>query len=388
MKRVAVYCRVSTNEEGQQLSLENQKRFYKYMVESNKDYLLVGVYIETATGLNTYKRPEFNKMLKKCKKGEIDLIITKSISRFSRNTVDFIDIIRKLKELNVDVYFESENIYLLKERTELTMTILECIAQEESIRKSENTKWGLTGRFMDGSSGLANRICYGYKKSKDGLLEIDPETSKNVKLIFDLYLKGYSLTKISKELFNRNILTPTGKEKWTSVAIDKILSNEKYAGDVLLQKTYTPNIFDRKQVKNKGNIGSYLYENNHIGIIDRETFNAVQIEKENRTNLTLNNRGKEARKTTRFSSGNTLAGKIKCAECGRNFRRITTHSGEIVWRCAGRVEGKTKCQAISVKQYVIDDLITKKLGLISKDKSYEMIDSVIVDGEIININHH
>ena len=160
----------------------------------------------------------------------------------------------------------------------------------------------------------------------------------------------------------KGILSPTGKETWTSMTIDKILTNEKYVGNVILQKTYIPDVLKQTQKKNEGEIARYLYENNHVGIIDQAMFEAVQEERNRRTNVELNGKGKTVRKNTRFSSNDSLSGKIQCGECGRNFRRITTHSGEIVWRCAGRVEKNGNCKARTVKQSEIDDELREYFG--------------------------
>ena len=209
---------------------------------------------------------------------------------------------------------------------------------------------------------MANRVCYGYTNDSQGNLIIDKEKAENVKLIFALYLSGYSLSKIAKELKGKGILSPTGKETWTSMAIDKILTNEKYVGNVILQKTYIPDVLKQKQKKNEGEIARYLYENNHVGIIDQAMFEEVQEERNRRTNVELDGKGKTVRKNTRFSSNDSISGKIQCGECGRNFRRITTHSGEIVWRCAGRVEKNGTCKARTVKQSEIDDELREYFG--------------------------
>lgn len=354
-KRVAAYCRVSTKEEIQQYSLESQQTYYKNLIEANLNFIFIGIYADTASALKKKNRVQFEKMIKDCKRKKIDIIYTKSISRFARNTVDFLKVIRKLKQLDVDVYFQTEQIWLKKERGEFNMAVHAAVAQEESMSKSRSIRWGLVYRFQSGMSKLANRICYGYEQDKEGNLIINEKEAENVKLIFGLYLQGYSLSGISKELRRREIVSPTGKATWTSTAIDRMLGNEKYIGQALLQKTYIPDVLDQKQKKNKGELVKYLYENNHIGIIDGVMFEAVQAERARRSNVVLDGHGKQIRKRTRHSSGDSLSGKIRCGECGRNFRRITTHSGEIVWRCAGRVEKNGTCKARTVKQSEIDE---------------------------------
>ena len=384
-KKVAAYCRVSTKEDIQQHSLEAQKKYYQREIEQNPDYEFIGVYADTSSGLRKKNRIQFEKMLRDCKRGKIHIIFTKSISRFAGNTLDFLNIIRKLKCLEINVYFETEHIWLLNESSEFNMAIHAAMAQEESVAKSRSIRWGLTHSFASGTSGLANRSCYGYTNDSQGNLIIDEEKAENVKLIFSLYLNGYSLSKIAKELKAKGILSPTGKETWTSMTIDKILTNEKYVGSVILQKTYIPDVLKQKQKKNEGEIARYLYENNHVGIIAPEMFKAVQEERNRRTNVELNGKGKTVRKNTRFSSNDSLSGKIQCGECGRNFRRITTHSGEIVWRCAGRVEKNGTCKARTVKQSEIDDELREYFGkellhqeICQSVKRISIVDNVII----------
>ena len=300
--RVAIYCRVSTETEIQQHSLGVQKAYYENYIRAHENFVLAGMYIETASGVSIKKRKQFKAMMRACRKKKIDLIITKSISRFARNALDFLQTIRELKALGVDVISESEQIRLSEERSEFMMAIYAAIMQEESISKSNSTKWGITARFASGDSKLANRICYGYKHDQDGKLIVDVKTSKNVVLIFDLYLRGYSLSGIGKELKRRGIKTPTGKENWTSVAIDKILSNEKYTGNVILQKTYVPDVLEKKQTKNIGQRKRYLYENNHLGFIPKEIFEKVQEEKKRRSNVEFIGTGKLKRKSKRYVS--------------------------------------------------------------------------------------
>lgn len=201
-----------------------------------------------------------------------------------------------------------------------------------------------------------------------------------------MYLDGLSLSNIVKELYQKGVKSPTGKDKWTVSAIDKILSNEKYVGNVLLQKTYVSDVLKHAQIKNNGEKTKYLYENNHEGIIDKETFDLVQIEKAKRSNTILDNNNKLSRKSTRYSSGNTLSGKIHCGECGKNYRRITTHSGEIVWRCAGRVEKNGNCKNETIKQYDIDEKLKEKYGCdLSLQEINKMVKSITITGFEINI---
>lgn len=385
--RTAVYCRISTDEDTQQHSLEFQKEYYESYINEDPDYVFSGIYVDIASGTNCRKRLQFTKMIQDCRKRKINIIFTKSISRFARNSFDFLTTIRELKALGVDVYFETEKILLSKERNEFRMTTLAAVAQEESFMKSRSIKWALNVGFTTGTSKLANRSCYGYTNDDNGNLVIDSDKADTVRMIFRLYLDGYSLSGIGKELHRLKIPSPTGKETWTACAIDKILSNEKYVGIVLLQKTYVSDVLKGIQVKNNGEQARYLYENNHVGIIAQETFDAVQEEKKRRSNCTTNERGKQQRKNVRYSSGNSLSGKIQCAECGRNFRRITTHSGEIVWRCASRVEGNKECNAKTIKQSDIDAALKKQFGKgYNSDKTFRKIESILIEDTIIKIS--
>ena len=202
-----------------------------------------------------------------------------------------------------------------------------------------------------------------------------------------MYLEGLSLSSIVKELYQKGIKSPTGKDRWTVSAIDKILSNEKYVGNVLLQKTYVSDVLKHAQIKNNGEKAKYLYENNHEAIIDKENFDLVQTEKAKRSSTIIDSNNKLSRKSTRYSSGNTLSGKIHCGKCGKNFRRITTHSGEIVWRCAGRVEKNGNCKNETVKQCLIDEKLREKYGYdLSLEEIYKLVNSITVTGSEISIN--
>lgn len=263
------------------------------------------------------------------------------------------------------------------------MAVHVAVAQEESMCKSRSIRWGLVYGFQNGDSKLANRVCYGYEQDKDGKLIINEKEAENVKLIFALYLQGYSLSGISKELKRRGVASPTGKEIWTSAAIDKILGNEKYIGQALLQKTYIPDVLAQKQEKNKGALTQYLYENNHRGIIEVKTFEKVQKMKKDRSNKTIDETGENVRRQNRYSSDG-LSGKIICGECGRSYRRITTHKGDIVWRCAARVE-KGDCKAEMIKQIDIDNKIMEVFEDKEAEKSYKLIDKIIISGKELNI---
>lgn len=281
--RVAAYCRVSKGGLEPEHSLQAQTEYYKEMIESTPQYRLVGIYAEIASGLQIKKRPQFQKLLRDCRYRKIDLIYTKSISRFARNIVDFLGVIRKMRQWGVDIIFENEHLQLSKERTEFSMSLYAAFMEEESIQKSNSIKWGLKYGFSSGTSKLANRICFGYQHDAEGNLIVEPQQAEIVRLIFTLYLEGKSLSGISKELRQRGIPSPTGRETWTSRAIDKLLSNEKYIGNVLLQKTYVSSPFTKDQEVNDGILPQFLYENNHPGIIPPEMFEEVQNERRRRS---------------------------------------------------------------------------------------------------------
>lgn len=244
---------------------------------------------------------------------------------------------------------------------------------------------GIAKRICFRDSKIAQRKCYGYT-NENGILVVNSEQACIVKEIYKMYLEGLSLSSIVKVLYQKGVKSPTGKDKWSVSAIDKILSNEKYVGNVLLQKTYVSDVLTHAQIKYNGEKAKYLYENNHERIINKETFDLVQIEKAKRSNTIIDNNNKLSRKSTRYSSGNTLSGKIHCGECGKNFRRITTHSGEIVWRCAGRVEKNGSCKNETIKQYVIDEKLREKYGCdLSLQEIYKMVKSISIVGLEINI---
>lgn len=382
--RVAAYCRVSTKQEEQDNSLDNQKEYYYNLITSNENWEYVGIYADISSGTNQRKREQFNAMINDCKKNKIDLIIVKSVSRFGRNTVESLKTTRMLKEIGVDIYFETDKISTMQMKSETVLALLFLFAQSESEDKSEAIKWGIHTGFRLGHSKFADKVCYGYKKDESGRLIIDEIAAETVKNIFSLYLDGNSLRKIADKLHERGIVTPTGKENWTPLTIRKILTNEKYTGDVILQKTYIKDFFYHTQAVNDSQLPQFMYENNNPQIISKDIFERVQKLLGERSNVEKNDDGKKVRKATRYSSNNILSGKIKCQICGKNFRRITTHSGEIVWRCAGRVEKcKTKCTARTVKQNEIIEAINDEANI--TDLHLDFLDEYVNSIEVSNL---
>lgn len=287
-KRVGIYCRVSTNSTEQLQSLVAQVSHLTKLTATIPQWLLSDVYMDIATSKTGSSRKEFNRMLADCKSHKLEIVITKDVSRFGRDTVEVLDAFNQLKALNVRVIFEGNSLDTANTDSDLMVAVMESIAQAENESRSENIRWGIKQRAAQGTSKFYDRKCYGFKHDKDGHLVIDEEKAKNVKLIFNLYLSGQSVVGIIKELEKRKILSPTGKAKWCKSTIDVMLSNEKYTGDVELLK------FGKSEVH-------YLASGNNPAIISKEMFEAVQIEKKRRSNI-IDGKGGRKRKNTKYSS--------------------------------------------------------------------------------------
>lgn len=285
-RRVAAYARVSTNRECQQTSYEAQIQYYTRYIEKKPDWIFAGIYAdEGVTGTSTQKRVAFLQMIQDAMDGKIDLIVTKSVSRFARNTVDSLSVIRKLKEHGVEIYFEKENIWTFDAKGELLITIISSLAQEESRSISENTRWGMRKAFQDGKVFVPYRHFLGYDRGENGELKVNPEQAKTVRMIYKMFLDGNSFYRIAAELTQRRIPTPYGKEIWRDRTVKNILQNEKYRGDTLLQKRYSRNFLDRKMRKNEGEVPQYYVVGNHEAIIEPETFDKVQRELQRRAEM-------------------------------------------------------------------------------------------------------
>ena len=270
--RVAAYCRVSTQQEEQDNSLELQESRYRRMIEENPNWTDAGIFSEKATGLNLRGRSVFQTMMRRCRKGKIDLILTKSTSRFGRNTLDMLRSLQELQSLSVDVYFEKENLWLHERKMQIILTMYCAFAQAESEDMSRDIKWGIRQGFRSGTSGYAEFVCFGYKRGDDGRLAIDEPDAKIVRKIFQMKADGESLGTISAWLYENKILSPTGRERWSRESISKLLKNEKYVGDVMLQKTFVKDLLSGKQIKNKGELERYIIQEHHPAIISRELF--------------------------------------------------------------------------------------------------------------------
>ncbi|MBZ4647384.1 MAG: recombinase family protein [Natronincolaceae bacterium] len=287
-KRVGIYCRVSTNSTEQLKSLTAQVSALTRLTAANPKWLLVDVYIDIASSKTGSSRKEFSRMLQDCKSRDIEIILTKSISRFGRDTVEILDALNKLKVLGVRVIFEQEQLDTADTDSGLMISIVESFAQAENESRSDNIKWGIKQRAAQGTSKLYNRKCYGYYNDEDGNLAIDEKEAKNVRMIFNLYLQGKSVLGVVKELERLGIKSPTGKDTWPKRTIDVMLSNEKYMGDVRL-------------LDNGKHSSYYLAEGNNPAIIPKETFQAVQLEKQQRSNVIKSEDGSQ-RKNKKYSS--------------------------------------------------------------------------------------
>ena len=300
-KRVAVYCRVSTEHIPQLESLDAQIDFYTKYVNDNPRWILVDIYADSKSGKNS-NRPEFQRMLRDCSEGKIDLILTKAVSRFGRNTVDVLEALRKLYEYKVEVFFKTDNLHVTNPDNELIITFISAYAQAESEARSQNIKMGIKNRIIAGTSKLYDRPCYGYRHDKNGELEVVWQQALVVQKIYDYYLDGASVVQIIKLLYNEGIKSPTGKEKWSKKTIENILSNEKYIGNVILYKTFSKDYPNNKRIINKDNEHrQYLSTNNHPPIIDEEIFLKVQEERSRRSNIEITPEGKK-RKSAKYSS--------------------------------------------------------------------------------------
>jgi len=344
--RVAAYCRVSTELEQQESSYEAQVDYYTRKIQETDSWKLAGIYADDGkSATNTKKRDDFNAMIKDALDGKIDMILTKSVSRFARNTVDSLLTIRKLKEKNIAVVFEKEGVNTLDGTGEILITILSSLAQEESRNISENTRWGVVRKFEKGKMIVNHSKFMGYTKNENGDLVIVPEEAEIVRLIFRLYLEGYSAGKISRYLEEKGIKTVTGQDKWHDSVIFKMLRNEKYMGDALLQKTYTVDFMTKKKVINKGIVPQYYVEDDHEPIIPKELFYRVQEELARRSSMNKAGVTKKKDQRSRFSSEYALTGLLLCGECGQEYRRVTwARNGKkkIVWRCNNRLTYGTK----------------------------------------------
>lgn len=377
-KRVAAYARVSTDSEEQLSSYGAQVEFYTRYIKGNPDWEFVDVYTdEGISGTNIRKRDGFNRMIKDALNGKIDLILTKSISRFARNTVDTLTAVRTLKASKVEVYFEKENIYTLDAKGEVMLTIMGSLAQEESRSISENVTWGKRRSMEEGKFSLAYKYFLGYEKGENGLPRIVEHEAKIVREIYQLFLDGMTIRSIADSLTSQGIPTPKGKNKWSVSTIMSILQNEKYKGDALLQKTYTADFLTKKIKKNCGEVPQYYIQNSHPAIIDAETFDLVQKEIERR---------KPHRHQLHRNS--PLNAKIICGECGGFYGRKVWHSNskyrKFIWQCNHKYDNESHCSTPNLDEDEIKDAFVTAFNQMLCDKAKHIARLVKLQAELGN----
>lgn len=373
--RVAAYCRVSTKQEEQLNSYEVQKSHYEERIRNEPKWTLVGIFADKGiSGTSTKHRDEFNKLIRQCKKGKVDMIITKSISRFARNTLDCIKITRMLREIGVDVYFEEQNLHSIDPSSEFYISIYGSVAQSESENMSANIIWGREQSARRGNVSFQYKNFLGYRKGENGQPEIIPEEAKIIKMIYDQFLAGDSFIEICKSLEEQGIPSPGGKDIWQRSTIQSILSNEKYKGDAIINKTYIDNCISKKVKVNNGERPKYYVENNHPAIIDAGTFGRVQEELARRSGKTKVKQVGTKTEQGKYSSKYALTELLVCGECGTPYRRCTwTARGKkkIVWRCINRLDyGKKYChQSPSIEESVLQEAIMKAIMQTAKQNA-------------------
>lgn len=350
-KRVCAYARVSTNSNQQHGSFYFQVEYYKEFIGKKDDWVYAGIYADDAkSGTQIKKRDEFSRMLKDCESGKIDMIITKSVTRFARNTVDSIRAIRKLKALGVAVYFEKENISTMSEKSEQMLTILSSLAQGESENIATNIKWGIKNRFQDGTFKVSTPA-YGYTNDENGELVINKEEAKTVRKIFKDYLSGKGAYVIAKSLNEKNVPTIRAAKEWSDTVVKEILQNPIYRGDLLLQKTYTTEVLPFQRKTNNGEAPQYFIQNNHKPIItEKEAKMVNEIFEYRRDKL-------DSKEIGKFQNRYEFTSRIICSECGSTFRRQKIHIGKpyenVQWCCKLHIKEKSKCSMKAVREDII-----------------------------------
>jgi len=374
-KKVAAYCRVSTDHAEQLSSYEAQVAYYTSYINGHADYEFAGIYAdEGLSGTSTKKREQFNKMIADCKAGKIDMIITKSISRFSRNTLDCLNFVRLLKDLGIGIIFEKENIFTMDSKGEVLLSILSSLAQDESRSISENSTWGIRRRFEQGKLHLNHTKFLGYDKDPNGNLMINQKQAKIVKLIYREYLDGKGVNRIAKDLEVDRVPNWSGKPKWHGSTIQSMLSNVKYKGDALLQKSYTVDFLTKKRAINTGQVPQYYVSESHPAIIEKEIWEAVQLEMERRKAYALEH---GIQKIEYGSANNPFAGKVICGTCGKGFgRKVWNSTNEkrrrIIWRCNDKyvVKGIKSCESKHIDDAVLYQAFVGAFNAMVENKAY------------------
>ena len=346
--KVAAYARVSTEKDEQHNSLEAQKDYFLKYIENEPEWEYVGLYYDDGiSGLSKKNRDGFNSLVKDALDGNIDLIVTKSISRFARNTVDTISTIRKLKREGIGVFFQKENIHTLDSKSEFVLTLMSSFAQEESRSISENCTWGQRKRFADGKVTIPFARFLGYDRGENGELVVNEKEARIVEYIYSLFILGFTFSEIKSALEFYKIKSPRGTDSWNHQNIKSILTNEKYKGDALLQKSFTVDFMTKKKKKNEGELPMYYVENNHQAIIPKKIHDYVQNKMNNDVTIRVSH----------------LGGKIICAKCGEYFGRFKIHpdwyGGRWAWRCRNKYSKTNKC----VMRHLYDDNVHQAINV-------------------------
>lgn len=361
-RRVAGYARVSTDSDEQFTSYEAQVDYYTSFIQANPDWEFVKVYTdEGISGLNTKNRDGFNTMIADALAGDIDLIVTKSVSRFARNTVDSLTTVRKLKDRGVEVFFQKENIYTLDSKGELLITIMSSLAQEESRSISENVTWGQRKRFADGKVSMPYKRFLGYRKGPDGQPEIDQEEAETIRSIYRWFMEGQTYCSIATRLTESGTPTPGGKQKWQPNTVKSILTNEKYMGAALLQKSFTVDFLQKKMKPNEGEIPQYYVAESHPAIIDPVEWRKVQAEVARRT-----------QNDHKAACASPFSGKILCGDCGAVYGSKVWHSTDryrrVIWQCNSKYDGEHKCATPHLTEKQIRDAFCHIINPLLSDR--------------------
>ena len=391
-KRVAAYCRVSTDSEEQLTSYQNQMRVYTEMIAANKEWEFAGLYAdEGISGTRADKRPEFQRMIRDCQNGKIDYIITKSVSRFARNTVECLEYVRSLKAQGIGIFFEEQNIDTLKNESELYLVIYAGFAQSESESISKHITWTYRKKFEEGKVSFQYKNFLGYRKGADSQPEIVPEEAAIVERIYEMFLAGQPVKVIAQTLQAEKIEILGKNLSFSKNMIMNILRNEKYCGDCILQKTVTVDCISKTRKVNQGEAPMYIVENNHPAIISREVFNRAQEELIRRQALRAKSDKTSITATGKYSKY-ALTEVLQCAECGSRYRRVTwTAHGrkKIVWRCISRLDYGTKhCKdSITVEEEALHGAVVRALNRFhTEDESTYLALMKATIGEAIGIN--
>lgn len=347
--RVAAYCRVSTDDEEQLTSYEAQVSYYTDKITSNPDWVMADVFAdEGKTGTSVKSRKDFQRMIRQCRRGKIDLILTKSLSRFARNTLDTVKYTRELRQLGIPVIFEKENLNSISWESEFLLTLYGAFAQSESESISKNVSWGKRQAMKEGKVTIQYKHLLGYIRSADGKPEIVPDQAEIIRFIFKRYLAGDTLRAIKAQLEAEQVPYITGEVAWNLSTLQSILQNEKYCGDVIMQKTFRKDCISKETVVNTGQLPKYWTQNHHEAIVSREIFDAVQEETARRKAMASGTKKSAPTGLGKYSSKHALTGLLICGECGTPYRRVVwTQKGmkRPVWRCVNRLDhGKTLCK--------------------------------------------